>query len=332
VPSRDHRSNRDTRQPPRIRGRASWRLLGRLTSPPTLRNTTAGRGRLAGAVCGKVVVVTGASYGLGAAIARQVGDAGAIVVICARSTEQLTEVAQSIRARGGRAHAYPVDLADERAVREFAAQVLREHGHVDVLVHNAGKSMNRALHLSYRRPRDLNAIAGVNYLGPVRLTMALLPYMRERRAGHIINISTAGVLAFPFPRWGFYLSSKKAFEWWLRSVAPEIRPDGVVCTQYYLGHVYTRMSAPDRLLRRVPGQTPEAAARGVARAMVRRPRAAAYWPLYLAHPLLEALRFPLERLSAPYARIAETRESLMAAVPQTGLVLDEPAADPEQVS
>ncbi|HZZ51861.1 MAG TPA: SDR family NAD(P)-dependent oxidoreductase [Pseudonocardia sp.] len=299
---------------------AFWSLLGRLSAPPMLRDQS----RLAAEIRGKVVLVTGASYGLGAAIARMCGDAGAVVVMCARSATELSSVAGSIRAKGGIAHAYPTDLADERAVRELAARVLREHGHVDVLLHNAGKSMNRAIHLSYRRPKDLDSMAGVNYLGPVRLTLALLPYMRERRSGHIINISTAGVLAFPAPRWGFYLSTKKAFEWWLRSLAPEIRSDGIACTQYYLGHVYTRMSAPDRMLRRVPGQAPDDAALGVGMAMVRRPRSVAFRPLYLIYPLLEMARWPVELLSAPYSRIAETTESMQRAVPQVSLVLDEP--------
>jgi short-subunit dehydrogenase len=310
---------RDTAPPPTIRQQRFWQLLGRFTSARQLRDPA----KLDAAVRGKVVVVTGASYGLGEAIAKQCGAAGATVVICARSADKLAEVAEQIRADGGTVHTYVTDIADEQSVREFARNVLRNHGHIDVLVHNAGKSMNRAIHLSYRRPRDVNAIVGVNYLGPIRLTLAVLPYMRQRGRGHIINISTAGVLMYPFPRWGFYLSSKKGFEWWLRSLAAEVRNDGVVCTQYYLGHVYTRMSAPDRMLRSVPGLTAHDAARGVARAMVHRPRAAAFRPFYLLHLFYEAIRFPLEAMSAPYSRIDETRESLLGAVPQAPLVLEE---------
>lgn len=310
---------RDAAPPPSVRQQKFWQLLGRFSSPRQLRNPA----KLAATVRGKVVVVTGASFGLGEAIAKQCGEAGAIVVICARSADKLAEVAQEIRAKGGTVHTYVTDIADEESVRTFARDVLRDHGHIDILVHNAGKSMNRAIHLSYRRPRDVNAIIGVNYLGPIRLTLALLPYMRQRGEGHIINIATAGCLMYPFPRWGFYLSSKKAFEWWLRSVAMEIRQDGVVVTQYYLGHVYTRMSAPDRMLRGVPGLSAHDAARGVARAMVHQPRAASWRPFYLAHLFYEAVRFPLETLSAPYSRIRETRESLLGAVPQVPLVLEE---------
>ncbi len=319
---------RDTAPPPQIRQQKFWQLLGRLSSPRRLKDLR----KLDDAVRGKVVVVTGASYGLGEAIAKQCGDAGAIVVICARSADKLAEVAESIRSRGGRVHSHVVDIADEAGVREFARDVLREHGHVDVLVHNAGKSMNRGIHLSYRRPKDLNAIAGVNYLGPIRLTLALLPYMRERGSGHIINISTAGSLMWPFPRWGFYLSTKKAFEWWLRSVATEVRSDGVDCTQYYLGHVYTRMSAPDRMLRGVPGLTAYDAALGVSRSIVHRPRAAAWRPFYLVHPLVELFRFPMERICEPYSKIKETRESLLGAVPETTLVLEEEPMRDDRVS
>ncbi|EUA68979.1 short chain dehydrogenase family protein [Mycobacterium xenopi 4042] len=106
---------------------------------------------------------------------------------------------------GGRRPAFPysVDMADSEQVRDFATSILRDHGQVDVLIHNAGKSLNRSVHLSYRRPKDLFATTGVNYLGPARLTLLLLPYMRARRSGHIINIATAGLLLFPAPRWGF---------------------------------------------------------------------------------------------------------------------------------
>lgn len=268
------------------------RQLGRLSSPRMLKNPE----ELRKSVAGKNVVITGGSSGLGAAIAKHCARAGANVIICARGADALAEVAARIRSEGGSAHAYQCDLADDAQVKRFATDVLRDHGHVDVLIHNAGKSMNRPIEFSYRRPKDLFATAGVNYLGPVRLTLLLLPYMRARGTGQIINISTAGLLLLPAPGWGFYLASKQAFDWWLRSIAPESRVDGVVVSQYYLGSVRTKMSAPDKTLHALPSQSADDAAWGVARAIVHKPRYAAHRPLFVVATATTALRDPIDRV------------------------------------
>lgn len=297
------------------------RFFGRITSPKMLRN----HDQLTEAVRGKVVVITGASTGLGAAVARHCGRAGAIVVMCARSTDALDRVARTIQADGGLAFPYSVDMADSEQVRDFATSILRDHGQVDVLIHNAGKSLNRSVHLSYRRPKDLFATTGVNYLGPARLTLLLLPYMRARRSGHIINIATAGLLLFPAPRWGFYLASKAAFDWWLRAVASEVRRDGIATTHYYLGSVRTKMSAPDQLLKLLPNQSAEDAAWGVARAIVKRPRAVAWRPLFGVHALTVALRGPLEvvcGLALKYTH--DTAASTSRALPQENWAYGDP--------
>jgi NAD(P)-dependent dehydrogenase (short-subunit alcohol dehydrogenase family) len=298
-------------------------LLGRLTGPKMLRDPR----KLAEAVGGKVVVITGASTGLGAALAKHCGAAGAIVVICARSTDLLNAVAEEIRADGGRVHAYTVDLADDSQVMNFAAGVLRDHGRVDVLVHNAGKSLNRPVSQSYRRPKDLFATNSVNYLGPVRLTMAWLPYMRARGSGHIVNISSGGVMFFPAPRWSFYLASKAAFDWWLRAVAYEIKVDGVDTTHYYLGSVRTRMSASNDLLHRTPSQSADEAAWGVARAMVYRPRSMAWRPIYVVNVLTTALRGPVGRwCETSVVRMPESDLSASRALPEEDFVFGDPNA------
>ena len=125
--------------------------------------------------------------------------------------------------------------------RGCAAEVLDEHGRVDVVVSNAGKSIRRSIELSYERFHDFQRTININYLGPVRLVLALLPSMRERGEGHIVNVSTMGVRIPPTPRWAAYLSSKAAFDVWLRCLAPEMRRDGV---DLHLGLPGTR-SHPD---------------------------------------------------------------------------------------
>jgi acyl-CoA synthetase (AMP-forming)/AMP-acid ligase II/NAD(P)-dependent dehydrogenase (short-subunit alcohol dehydrogenase family) len=260
---------------------------------------------LAAAMRGKIVVVTGASFGIGEASARQLAGAGATVLLLARSAEKLEALAAELRAGGGAAFAYPVDLADGAAVSAVAARALAEHGHVDVVVSNAGKSIRRSLAHSYGRMRDFRRTIEVNYLGPVQLLLALLPSMRARRAGHIVNVSTLGVRVPPSPRWGAYQASKAAFDTWLRSVTPELRADGVTVSSIYMGLVHTRMSAPTAWLRRMPGLTPEQAGALVCRAVATRPRDLGPWWMVPAGVVAEAARGPVEALLAASFRASE---------------------------
>ena len=232
--------------------------------------------RLRDAVGGRVVLLTGASYGLGAATARRLGAAGATVLLVARTKERLDEVAAEIVAAGGRPHVYPVDLCDSDAVAALAEAVLAEHGGVDVLVSNAAKSIRRSLDLQYDRYHDFTRTIGTNYLGPVRLLLALLPSMRAR-GGHIVNVSSMAVRIIPGPRWGAYQASKGAFDTWLRSVAPEVDGDGVDVTTIYMPVIRTRMSEPTPSMRRLPGLSAEAAAGIVARALADRPARISPW-------------------------------------------------------
>ena len=234
-----------------------WSLLVALT------NGRAGIAddRLAAAVRDQVVLVTGASYGIGEATARRLARAGATVLLVARTADQLEVVAGEIRASGGTAFVYPANLADPAAVEELARTVLAEHGRVDVLVSNAGKSIRRSVADSYQRFHDIERTNAVNYLGPAKLVLELLPSMRERGSGHIVNVSTAGVRTPPMARWSAYLASKSAFDVWLRCVAQEIRGDGVTTSTVYMGLVHTRMSEPTPLLNKMPGLTPGAGRR-----------------------------------------------------------------------
>ncbi|MFI5499429.1 SDR family NAD(P)-dependent oxidoreductase [Nocardia asteroides] len=301
------------------------RALAWLIGPRGLRS----RAALREAVAGKVVVVTGASYGVGEATARLFAEAGAHVVVAARSLERLREVADDITAAGGQAFAYRLDLTDEQSIAEFAASVRYDLGEVDVLIHNAGKSLRRSVHLSYDRPKDVTATAGANYVGPMRLTLALLPGMRERGSGHIVNVSTVGIMFPVMPKWGFYLSSKAAFDWWMRAVGMEARADGVTLTTFYAGLMHTRMSAPSRWMRLLPGQTPEDAARVLAKAVVRKPRTMT--PIY-GHPsaiLVPLLRWPFEIvIGRIYRRLGDTAASLSRLTPMA----ERAGALPERVN
>ncbi|MGW5138731.1 SDR family NAD(P)-dependent oxidoreductase [Nocardia beijingensis] len=231
---------------------------------------------LRAAVGGKIVLVTGASHGIGKASARKLAAAGATVALVARSGDELQRLAAEITTAGGVAHTYPTDLTDMDAVERLGRRLLGEHGHLDVVINNAGKSIRRPIDESYDRFHDFTRTIDVNYLGPVRLLLTLLPAMRARGQGHLVNVSTWGVRMPPAPRWAAYGASKSAFDVWLRSVAAEVSGDGVTATSIYLPLVHTRMSAPTDFSR-VPGLTVAEAADLVCHAVTAKPREIAPW-------------------------------------------------------
>ncbi len=223
------------------------------------------------AVVHSTVVVTGASSGIGQAAARILGAAGAETVLVARSKDRLEAVEQEIEDLGGRACSHPADLSDVAAVAQLVAEIRRCHGDLDVLVNNAGHSIRRSIALSYGRFHDFERTINLNYLGPVRLVLGFLPSMRQCGRGHILNVSSLGVL-FGVPRFSVYLGSKSAFESFLRCIAPEVRGDGVAVTNIYMPLVHTPMVEPTRVYRMLPGLTAEEAAQRICWAIVKRPR------------------------------------------------------------
>ncbi|GAA3115236.1 NAD(P)-dependent dehydrogenase (short-subunit alcohol dehydrogenase family) [Kribbella aluminosa] len=275
-----------------------WSLLVALTNGHTRISDE----RLAAAVHGKVVLVTGSSYGIGEATARRLAAAGATVLLVARTEEQLQVVADEIRTGGGSAYVYPANLADPGAVEELVRTVLAEHGRVDVLVNNAGKSIRRSIADTYQRFHDIERTNAVNYLGPAKLVLELLPSMRERQSGHIVNVSTAGVRTPPMARWSAYLASKSAFDVWLRCVAQEVRGDGVTTSTVYMGLVHTRMSEPTPLLNKLPGLSPEQAADQVCTAVAERPHNITPPFVRPADAMGNLLRVPTDRLLEQYFR------------------------------
>ena len=259
--------------------------------------------RLRQAVAGRVVLVTGASSGIGAATARRLGRAGAIVLLVARRAEMLEELRDEIEATGGQAHVHPCDLTDGDAVDELVAKVLAEHGHVDVLVSNAGRSIHRWISKSYDRFHDFERTARTNYLGPARLATGLLRSMREQGSGHHVSVSTAGVY-FGAPGWTAYVASKTAFDTWLRGVAPEVAVDGVATSTLYFALVRTPMVGSSRAFDRTPSMSAEEAAGAVCRAIVERPRTIAPWWWRPVNALQLLLDGPVQRITTAYARRA----------------------------
>ncbi|WP_147653689.1 SDR family oxidoreductase [Vulcaniibacterium gelatinicum] len=225
---------------------------------------------LKGRVKGKVVVITGGSSGIGLATARRVAEAGATTVICARGEEELFRVRDELRAAGGKVFAYTADLADLADCDRFVATVLKEHGHVDILVNNAGRSIRRSIELSFDRFHDFERTMQLNYFGSLRLIMGFLPGMIHRRKGHIINISSIGVLANS-PRFSAYVASKAALDAFSRCAQGELSGKGISFTTINMPLVKTPMIAPTRVYENVPTLTPEEAADLVVRGIIERP-------------------------------------------------------------
>ena len=225
---------------------------------------------LAGKVKGRVVLITGGSSGIGKAVAMKVAAAGAKVLICARGEEELAATCKEITDAGGSCHAYVTDLADIKSCDELVQKVLAEHKHVDVLINNAGRSIRRAIASSYDRFHDFERTMQLNYFGSLRLIMGLLPGMSERHRGHIINISSIGVLTNA-PRFSAYVASKAALDAFSRCAQAEFSDNGINFTTVNMPLVKTPMIAPTKMYDSVPTWTPEEAADFVVHAIIERP-------------------------------------------------------------
>lgn len=217
----------------------------------------------------RIVVVTGASSGIGRATAQLVARHGAHVILVSRSREKLEALKDEIARSDGRASVYPADLSDLEACDAMIHQVLKDHGRVDILVNNAGRSIRRSIEASYDRFHDFQRTMQLNYFGAVKLLLAVLPEMRRRRSGHIINISSIGVQAYP-PRFGAYVASKSALASLSRCIAPEVVDDGVAITNIHMPLVRTPMIAPTGMYKNFPTSSPEEAAEMVASAILTR--------------------------------------------------------------
>jgi short-subunit dehydrogenase len=226
---------------------------------------------LHGAAKGRTVMITGASSGIGHSAALKIGEAGGIVLLVARSEDKLNATREEIEQLGGTAHVHAADLSEPEDIDRMAAEVLSEHGGVDILVNNAGRSIRRSVGRSYDRFHDYQRTMQLNYFGPVKLILDVLPGMRERHRGHIINVSTMG-LQTNTPRFAAYLASKAALDAFSRSIGPEIIGDGVHITTVYMPLVRTPMIAPTKLYDRFPTLSPDDAAEMITEAIRKRPK------------------------------------------------------------
>jgi NAD(P)-dependent dehydrogenase (short-subunit alcohol dehydrogenase family) len=224
-----------------------------------------------GAVNGRTVLITGASSGIGRAAALKIARAGGIPLLVARSADKLEEVRREVEALGGTAYVYTADLADTESIEQLTRQVLADHPAVDVLVNNAGRSIRRSIALSYERFHDFERTIQLNYLGTIKLITQLLPHMRERGRGHIVNVSSIGVQTNP-PRFAAYVASKAALDAFTRVVGSETIGDGVTFTTIHMPLVRTPMIAPTKIYDSFPTISPDDAADLICEAIRSKPK------------------------------------------------------------
>jgi uncharacterized protein len=213
-----------------------------------------------------LVLVTGASSGIGEATARRYGAGGAHVLLLARNAEKLAAIAEAIRKAGGKATPYPVDLSDVAALEETAARIRRDLGAPDILINNAGSG--RWLPLVETTAEQALGMIEVPYLAGFNLTRAFLPAMLARRSGNIVFI-TSPASYFAWPNASAYIAARRAVAGLAETLQSELRGTGLVVTLVVLGPVETpywahnpgsRENLPKTNPRLFPVLTPDQAA------------------------------------------------------------------------
>ena len=233
---------------------------------------------LKGQVQGKVVLVTGGSSGIGLAAAHKIAQAGAITVIVGRDQDKLDGAKNEIDAalkeagnpHGGQVVTLSADLASNDGCDKMVAWLVEKYGGVDVLINNAGRSIRRGIENSYDRYHDFERTMQLNYFGCLRTTLGLLPHMAAKRKGHVVNISSIGVLTNA-PRFSAYVASKAALDAWTRCAASEFIDVGITFTTINMPLVRTPMIAPTKIYQNVPTLSPEEAGDLIVQAIVYKP-------------------------------------------------------------
>jgi len=242
-----------------------WRYWAEHLDPDRAR-----RDEPEGPLVGRHVIITGASSGIGRASAIAAAERGATVFALARNGDALDDLVTEIRASGGQAYAFTCDITDSGSVEHTVKDILGRFDHVDYLVNNAGRSIRRSVVNQTDRLHDYERVMAVNYFGAVRMVLALLPHWRDRRFGHVVNVSSAGVQARS-PKYSAYLPTKAALDAFSEVVATETLSDHITFTNIHMPLVATPMIKPSRQLNPVPPITAEHAAAMVVRGLIDKP-------------------------------------------------------------
>lgn len=249
---------------------------------------------LSKAIKGKIVLITGASYGIGECVASGLAREGVTLILVARTAEKLHALKQDLEKTGAIVHTFSADLRKEAALDALFAY-LQQHSlaEVDILISNAGKSIHRFIYDSLDRFHDFKRTMALNYEAPVQMMLRLIPAIAQKK-GQIINISAINVLLAPAPGWAAYQASKTAFDQWFRCASAELKARGIACTSVYFPLVRTRMMAPTAAYQEMPAMQPEQAAEIIFRTIIKRSRIYSPWWVFPAQVFSVLFRAPWE--------------------------------------
>ncbi len=244
--------------------------------PPTRINEE----KLSKKIAGKTVIITGASYGIGASIAYLLGKNNTKLILIARTEQKLIAMKKIIEQKGGNVKIFAINLYNEVEIDNFINYIKKSDIKIDIFINNAGKSIMRSIKKSLDRFHDFDRTMKLNYFTPVKLLLALIPSLSEKK-GHIIDVSAINVLLTPAPYWAAYQASKSAFDNWFRCASPELNAMGIKTSSIYLPLVKTRMILPTKKYRKMPALSTIDVAMIVAKIIIKeRKKYAPWWTIF----------------------------------------------------
>lgn len=231
-----------------------------------------------------VIVITGASRGIGEALALRLMSAGATLFLISRSEDALRRLSDEGRKRGCKVMYRAVDLRDRKALDALCCELQELFPSVDYFFCNAGKSIHRSVSDAQERLHDYDRTMDVNYRSLVALSLALLPALRKAK-GQIIYSSTVSTLYPAAPGWSAYHASKSAANVWCETADAELSKDGIRVKIAYLPLVHTAMSDVNETYRKMPAMSASSAAKVLVN--LSRSRCSTYkpWWVRLSEPL-----------------------------------------------
>ncbi|MBY0121820.1 SDR family NAD(P)-dependent oxidoreductase [Bacillus sp. S/N-304-OC-R1] len=251
--------------------------------------------KLRRAIEGKTVLITGASSGIGEQVAYMLADFQVHLILVARKVDKLLAVKDQIEKKEASVSIFCADLRSDEEMKGLLSFIHRLPNGLDIVVSNAGLSINRPISQSLDRFHDFTRTMAINYFAPVQLMLSLIPIL-EKNKGQVINISTINALLLPFPNWAGYQASKSAFDTWFRSAAPELNAMEIATASIYLPLVKTPMILPTIAYEKMPAMCPNHVAKIICKTMYTKRKTYKPWWLIFGEVASILFRGIYERL------------------------------------
>jgi short-subunit dehydrogenase len=229
-------------------------------------------------LCGKSVLITGASSGIGEQLALELSTIHCHLILVARRGDKLLQIKQQIETKAASVSIFQADLRNDVDMINLLDVLHGLPMSIDIVVNNAGLSIRRSIYESLDRYHDFKRTMAINYFAPVQLLLSIIPLLEDSQ-GQIINISTINALLAPIPHFAAYQASKSAFDVWLRAISSELQSYGICTTSIYFPLVRTPMIEPTAIYRKIPAMSSTRAARIICKCMYTKKKK--YKPLWL---------------------------------------------------